>query len=54
MHRVEAKGAAIPAIGMGTWTLEGDHCAGMVPEALRVGYRHVDRKQDRDCVLRLY
>ncbi|MAW85724.1 MAG: 2,5-didehydrogluconate reductase [Phyllobacteriaceae bacterium] len=42
MHRVEAKGAAIPAIGMGTWTLEGDHCAGMVAEALRVGYRHVD------------
>lgn len=42
MHSVEANGAAIPAIGMGTWTLEGEHCASMVAEALRVGYRHVD------------
>lgn len=42
MHRVEANGASIPAIGMGTWTLEGDHCAEMVAEALRVGYRHID------------
>ncbi|MCB1420679.1 MAG: aldo/keto reductase [Zhengella sp.] len=42
MHRVEANGASIPALGMGTWTLEGEHCAQMVAEALRVGYRHVD------------
>lgn len=42
MHLVEAHGARIPAIGLGTWTLKGDACSGMVEEALRIGYRHVD------------
>lgn len=42
MHKVEASGAAIPALGLGTWTLRGDVCAEMVCHALSIGYRHVD------------
>lgn len=42
MHSVNANGAAIPALGLGTWTLKGDDCAEMVAEALSIGYRHVD------------
>ncbi len=42
MHSVFANGAQIPAIGIGTWTLKGDHCADMVAHALSLGYRHVD------------
>jgi 2,5-diketo-D-gluconate reductase B len=39
---VEANGAKIPAIGLGTMTLKGDVCVGAVETALRLGYRHVD------------
>jgi diketogulonate reductase-like aldo/keto reductase len=39
---VEANGARIPAIGLGTWDLRGRTCARMVEQALRLGYRHVD------------
>ena len=39
---VEANGAAIPAIGLGTWPLEGEDCARVVATALKAGYRHVD------------
>ncbi|HEX8164657.1 MAG TPA: aldo/keto reductase [Beijerinckiaceae bacterium] len=39
---VEAHGAAIPAIGLGTWQLRGGECAVAVQAALEVGYRHVD------------
>ncbi len=39
---VEANGATIPAIGLGTMTLKGDVCVGAVETALRLGYRHVD------------
>jgi diketogulonate reductase-like aldo/keto reductase len=42
MHNVNANGAAIPALGLGTWTLKGDDCAKLVTEALSIGYRHVD------------
>ncbi len=42
MHVVEAKGAAIPAIGLGTWQLRGRACARLVEQALRLGYRHID------------
>lgn len=42
MHRVEANGASIPALGMGTWTLEGDACSALVADALALGYRHID------------
>ncbi len=39
---VHANGAAIPAIGLGTWPLQADDCSRAVAEALRVGYRHID------------
>lgn len=42
MPFVEANGARIPALGLGTWDLRGRVCADMVQEALRLGYRHVD------------
>lgn len=42
MQAVEAKGARIPLIGLGTWDLRGRTCVRMVEQALRLGYRHVD------------
>ena len=39
---VEASGARIPLIGLGTWDLRGKTCARMVEEALELGYRHID------------
>jgi diketogulonate reductase-like aldo/keto reductase len=42
MQVVEANGARIPIVGLGTWQLNGDTAVRMVSEALRLGYRHVD------------
>lgn len=42
MFKVEAHGAAIPAIGLGTWPLTGAECERAVIEALGAGYRHID------------
>jgi 2,5-diketo-D-gluconate reductase B len=42
---VEAAGARIPAIGLGTWQLRGERCSVIVAEALRLGYTHVDTAQ---------
>jgi 2,5-diketo-D-gluconate reductase B len=42
---VEANGARIPAIGLGTWELRGRTCARLVEQALRLGYRHIDTAQ---------
>ena len=42
---VEANGARIPAIGLGTWELSGRTCARVVEQALRLGYRHIDTAQ---------
>jgi diketogulonate reductase-like aldo/keto reductase len=39
---VHANGAAIPAIGLGTWRLAGDEGAEAVRSALEAGYRHID------------
>jgi 2,5-diketo-D-gluconate reductase B len=39
---VEANGARIPLIGLGTWDLRGRTCAKMVDVAMRLGYRHID------------
>jgi 2,5-diketo-D-gluconate reductase B len=39
---VEAHGARIPLIGLGTWELRGRVCARIVEQALRLGYRHID------------
>src|ERR1051325_705089 len=39
---VEANGARIPLIGLGTWDLRGKSCARVVEQALSLGYRHID------------
>jgi diketogulonate reductase-like aldo/keto reductase len=48
MEFVEANGARIPAIGLGTWELRGRACARIVEQALRLGYRHVDTAEAYD------
>ena len=48
MHFVEANGAKIPAIGLGTWELRDRTCARIVEQALRLGYRHIDTAQVYD------
>src|ERR1700759_608930 len=48
MQTVEANGAKIPAIGLGTWELRGRTCARIVEQALRLGYRHIDTAQAYD------
>jgi 2,5-diketo-D-gluconate reductase B len=45
MQFVEANGARIPAIGLGTWELRGRTCARIVEQALKLGYRHIDTAQ---------
>lgn len=48
MQFVEANGATIPAIGLGTWELRGNVCARIVERALSMGYRHVDTAEAYD------
>jgi diketogulonate reductase-like aldo/keto reductase len=45
---VEAHGAKIPLLGLGTWDLRGRTCARLVEQALRLGYRHVDTAEMYD------
>jgi diketogulonate reductase-like aldo/keto reductase len=45
MHVIEANGARIPAIGLGTWDLREEPCAKIVAHALKLGYRHIDTAQ---------
>jgi diketogulonate reductase-like aldo/keto reductase len=45
MHDVESHGARIPALGLGTWQLNGAVARRMVGYALSIGYRHVDTAQ---------
>jgi len=45
---VEAGGARIPVVGLGTWTLRGRDCVRLVEQAIDLGYRHVDTAQMYD------
>jgi diketogulonate reductase-like aldo/keto reductase len=45
MQTVEANGAKIPLLGLGTWELRGASCTRIVEQALRLGYRHIDTAQ---------
>ncbi|HTV34923.1 MAG TPA: aldo/keto reductase [Xanthobacteraceae bacterium] len=45
---VEANGASIPLLGLGTWELRGRACARTVEQALRLGYRHIDTAEMYD------
>lgn len=42
MQFINAHGASIPQIGLGTMTLKGDVCVNAVKAALQMGYRHLD------------
>ena len=42
MNVIEANGARIPAIGLGTMTLKEQVCIDAVKAALKLGYRHID------------
>lgn len=44
IHR-DIQGTRVPALGFGTWQLEGDACREGVEHALAIGYRHVDTAQ---------
>jgi 2,5-diketo-D-gluconate reductase B len=39
---VEVQGTAVPALGFGTWLVEGEAAAEGVREALAIGYRQID------------
>jgi 2,5-diketo-D-gluconate reductase B len=45
---IEANGAKIPLVGLGTWELRGRPCARVVEQALRLGYRHIDTAEMYD------
>ena len=45
MQFVEAGGARMPILGLGTWEMEGRDCSRAVEQALRLGYRLVDTAQ---------
>jgi len=45
---VEAKGARIPLLGLGTWDLRARLCSRVVEQALRLGYRHIDTAEMYD------
>src|ERR1043165_4850864 len=41
MQSVEANGAKIPAVGLGTWLLNGSAGSRITEQALKLGYRHL-------------
>jgi 2,5-diketo-D-gluconate reductase B len=45
---IEARGAKIPLVGLGTWELRGRTCSRVVEQALRLGYRHIDTAEMYD------
>jgi diketogulonate reductase-like aldo/keto reductase len=45
MQHVEAHGVRIPALGLGTFRLDGAVARRMVGYALEIGYRHIDTAQ---------
>jgi 2,5-diketo-D-gluconate reductase B len=42
MEYVKVKGAKIPAIGLGTWLLQGIEAQRITEKAIAAGYRHID------------
>jgi 2,5-diketo-D-gluconate reductase B len=45
MEFLSLQGSKAPALGLGTWLLEGRDCTTAVPLALDLGYRHIDTAQ---------
>ena len=48
MQVMQANGARIPVIGLGTWELRDRSCTRIVEQAIRLGYRHIDTAQVYD------
>ena len=45
MEYLSLRETKVPALGLGTWQLEGEDCRSAVPLALDLGYRHIDTAQ---------
>ncbi|HVL98160.1 MAG TPA: aldo/keto reductase [Egibacteraceae bacterium] len=45
MHAVRIQAVEVPAIGLGTWQMNGEACREGVRHALQAGYRHIDTAQ---------
>jgi 2,5-diketo-D-gluconate reductase B len=45
MEYVHVQNEKVPALGFGTWQLEGKECEKGVKDALDIGYRHIDTAQ---------
>ncbi len=45
MTTIDRGGERVPALGLGTWQLEGDAARDAVTHALELGYRHLDTAQ---------
>lgn len=41
----DVQGVDVPALGLGTWELQGEECVEAVADALELGYRHIDTAQ---------
>lgn len=48
MQFLSIQGAKLPALGFGTWQLQGETCVKAVRQAIDVGYRHIDTAQIYD------
>ena len=48
MTHYDVQGVSIPALGFGTWQLQGDDARDGVENALALGYRHIDTAQAYD------
>jgi 2,5-diketo-D-gluconate reductase B len=42
MHLLQTQGIGLPALGLGTFRMQGKECASAVESALSLGYRHLD------------
>ncbi|MGJ3248372.1 MAG: aldo/keto reductase [Elainellaceae cyanobacterium] len=45
MHHIRVNNFSMPALGLGTYQLEGNVALRIVKHALKVGYRHLDTAQ---------
>ncbi|MBV8939605.1 MAG: aldo/keto reductase [Alphaproteobacteria bacterium] len=45
MKYLDMQGAKLPALGFGTWQLQGNECGRAVRAAIEIGYRHIDTAQ---------
>ena len=45
MKFLDMQGAKLPALGFGTWQLDGQVCISATRKAIEIGYRHIDTAQ---------